>query len=43
MYNMLCKSCYCKWVVTEQKVAHSDNEWFYCINCGSGNTEVIED
>lgn len=42
MYNMLCKSCHNKWVVTEQKVAHSDNDWFYCPNCGSGNTEIIE-
>jgi Zn finger protein HypA/HybF involved in hydrogenase expression len=43
MYNMLCKSCYCTWTVSEREVAHSDNGWFYCTNCGSGNTEIIED
>ena len=42
MYSMFCKSCFHTWVVSEQKVTHSDNDWFYCVNCGSGNTEVID-
>ena len=43
MDKLLCKSWYCTWTVSERGIKHSDNDWFYCPNCGSGNTEIIED
>lgn len=42
MVQLLCKSCGCKWMVSEKRIKLSDNDWFYCVKCGSGNVEVQE-
>lgn len=43
LVQLFCKACGCRWVVSKKRVRLSDNDWFYCTNCGSGNTEVLTD
>lgn len=42
MYKLFCKSCYESFHVSARQIQMSDNDWFYCRNCGSGNTVVEE-
>ena len=42
MKDLLCKSCGCNYFVSDRKIKLSDNDWFYCPNCGSGNVVFIQ-
>ena len=39
MNNLFCKSCGCDFSVSDRKIQMSDNDWWYCPKCGSGNVE----
>lgn len=41
MTELFCKSCWLKFSVSDRKIAISDNDWFYCPKCGSGNVEYL--
>lgn len=41
MTKLFCKSCGCNFIVSERKIRMSDNDWFYCPDCGSGNVECV--
>ena len=42
MHNLFCNACHCSFSVSERNIKLSDNDWFYCPKCGSGNVEVIK-
>ena len=43
MTKLFCKSCGCSFIVSELKIAMSDNDWFYCPDCGSGNVKYVDE
>lgn len=43
MTKLFCKSCGCSFIVSKRKIAMSDNDWFYCPDCGSGNVEYVDE
>lgn len=36
-HHLFCKACGNNFSVSDRFVTHSDNDWFYCSECGSGN------